>query len=373
LVPLVIIGVSSTYSDLKYGKIKNKLLLYATIYFLVLYSFLGIYNFLILQQNQNIKYLLLLMINGGIAFVVSYAMWHLNLWAAGDAKLFTLYAFLIPLESYAKLYVPFFPSLILLIYTFFFAFSFFIVQMVIMLIKFGIKKLKQEPKFLTKKLKTLIVKRLFSKHQSVAIKKSIGKIGELGLVFIGYFIPLQYIRGQYNDILLKFIPDPFVVQLLFFALQVLLLRTLFKHKVILKIVIMIGLVFSLFIVLLNNINVLLGSIKTSLPLMVAILVGIKLVDLYIKAFEMKKIFIKDLKVGSFLTPLSLVEIKTKLQKISPKDNIKIESSDGLGKQQIQFIQNLFVDDPQKEVYIYKTLPFAPFLFLSFIVLAISLL
>ncbi len=54
------------------------------------------------------------LINACISLAVGYLFWIVRFWPAGDAKLFTVFAFLLPLQFYWKSYVPYFPSITLL-------------------------------------------------------------------------------------------------------------------------------------------------------------------------------------------------------------------------------------------------------------------
>ena len=93
--------------------------------------------------------------------------------------------------------------------------------------------------------------------------------------------------------------------------------------------------------------------------------GMQLVYLYIENHEIKKIKIQNLRMGSFITLKSLTEINNKIKEQNQGDNLSLISSDGLSESQVQVIQELFKDDPEKELYIYETFPFAPFMFLAF--------
>jgi len=71
-------------------------------------------------------------------------------------------------------------------------------------------------------------------------------------------------------------------------------------------------------------------------------------------------------MGSFLTLKSLTEINNKIKEQNQADSLSLIGSDGLNEVQIQAIQELFKNDLEKELYIYETFPFAPFMFLAFI-------
>ena len=105
-------------TDFKYGKIKNKWILTGLIWAVLLYLSLVFYAAFFPEQGGSSRYILEMFINGLIALGVGYFLWHFKLWSAGDAKLFTLYAFLVPLQFYSNCYLNYFPSFILLVNTF---------------------------------------------------------------------------------------------------------------------------------------------------------------------------------------------------------------------------------------------------------------
>jgi Flp pilus assembly protein protease CpaA len=114
---IFLIGLIISYQDFRYGKIKNKWIVYGFIlglggYFL--FWFLFIYNLVQITIPLS-SYFLRVVINSGISLLVGFFIWRLNLWSAGDAKLFALFAFLLPLEFYRRSYLPYFPSFVLLL------------------------------------------------------------------------------------------------------------------------------------------------------------------------------------------------------------------------------------------------------------------
>ena len=68
LIPLFIIGGICTFTDFRYGKIKNKWIVLGLIWIILLYLSLIFYT----QQGDNIYYILQMLINGLIAALVGY-------------------------------------------------------------------------------------------------------------------------------------------------------------------------------------------------------------------------------------------------------------------------------------------------------------
>ena len=121
--PLFFLGAITTYTDLRYGIIKNKHLFYAVFWGL------GINLYLFFTQNttDNIHLLLNLVLGLGLSMV----LYVTHSWRAGDAKLFMVYCLLVPIGKNSHI-VPF-NSLAL--FTNIFVFSFFILFFLIFLEK----------------------------------------------------------------------------------------------------------------------------------------------------------------------------------------------------------------------------------------------
>jgi hypothetical protein len=126
LLPAILfIGIITSYQDFKYGKIKNKWIIFGLIYTLFIYLF-----FLLFYSSFggiNIKYLAHLGVNILFAIFVGFGLWDLKVWAAGDGKLFIVYSFLVPLSVYASSSQSWFPSLDILVNTFSLAFIFLLI------------------------------------------------------------------------------------------------------------------------------------------------------------------------------------------------------------------------------------------------------
>lgn len=119
---IIFIGVITSYTDIKYGKIRNKEILGGLL--------LGIFSYLIIIVflGTNLTYLRGVALNTLFAFLVGYGMWLFKLWTPGDAKLFTVYAFLIPQVYYSNWYLKYFPSFTILINTFLPLLGFFVAK-----------------------------------------------------------------------------------------------------------------------------------------------------------------------------------------------------------------------------------------------------
>jgi len=360
LLPLLVIGGITSYSDIKYGKIKNIHLFWGFLYTLFLYFFLILYSYFVIHQFGNLKYLAELLLNGLIAFIFGYLLWRFNLWAAGDAKLFVIYSLLVPLEFYSKNYISYFPSATLLMDTFIFICFFFLFKMLWKIAKLCLKRNITSFSFV------YYLSKINYKNLYKNLKNTILKTGKFFLIITCSLITLQYLRMKTDIIFLKLLFNPILVYLFFFTLQMFFLRTFFTNKIFSTVIILSGSLCSLALILSNKAIVLISIIKTSLFLMLFVGLGMQLAYLYIENHEIKKIKIQNLHTGSFLALKSLTEIKNQIKEQDQADNLSLIGSDGLNEVQIQAIQGLFKNDLEKELYIYETFSFAPFMFLAFI-------
>lgn len=120
------VGILSSLSDIKTGRVKNSLIKKGFLYGLIIYFLIIAWTLLKEYLRQYVfynsqffylkfSYFPALIINVAIAFIVGIIFWKFDIWAAADAKLFTLYSFLIPLTVYVYERVPYFPSFALLV------------------------------------------------------------------------------------------------------------------------------------------------------------------------------------------------------------------------------------------------------------------
>ncbi len=103
----LILGIITSYEDLKEGKIRNKWVAAGLLY-----------SLFVVLVLRDITYLKAYGINLIIAILASVLIAYAGFWNAADAKLFAVYAALLPLSVYQLGYVPYFPAFSVLINTF---------------------------------------------------------------------------------------------------------------------------------------------------------------------------------------------------------------------------------------------------------------
>jgi hypothetical protein len=131
---LVFVVITTIYDDIRRGLIRNVRLLQGLGAGTVAYALiiaLGYFRWdgsgpaaLLAVEARGISWFLGILLNTVSGLVAGIILWHFKVWAAGDAKLFTLYCYLIPTDLYRASDVPVFPGIILLINVFTFTFIF---------------------------------------------------------------------------------------------------------------------------------------------------------------------------------------------------------------------------------------------------------
>ncbi len=126
LAPLVWLAVTSIRGDLAHGLIPNRRLAIALAAGAGCYLLLGLLELGGAESwlragpapDDSWHWASGVALNLAIGLPVAILLWILGVWAAGDAKLFVVYAFLIPPACYTRSYLPGFPALPLLVNVF---------------------------------------------------------------------------------------------------------------------------------------------------------------------------------------------------------------------------------------------------------------
>lgn len=95
---VILLGIFTSYTDLKYNLIKNKHLLYGIIYGTLVYLYLFITKGISVSLDK-------LIVNLIIAISISFSLYLSGLWSAGDTKLFIVYSFLLPKNKYSSIFM----------------------------------------------------------------------------------------------------------------------------------------------------------------------------------------------------------------------------------------------------------------------------
>jgi len=92
---ILFVGIVASYTDIKTGKIRNKTLIWGII-IAILTNMIIIAANIILKNPLNPKAYGDYFCNLVFMLLISYFLWKIGIWTAGDAKLFTVFNFLIP-------------------------------------------------------------------------------------------------------------------------------------------------------------------------------------------------------------------------------------------------------------------------------------
>lgn len=127
---ILFFGLLTSYTDIKYSKIRNKHILWALGYALVAYLFLVMF---LIKQGTDVRgaYFVELIVSMFFALFAGVMMWYVGLWTPGDAKLFFAYTAIVPLSVYNYGYIKYFPSVIILVNTFVPMFLFLVFKIIL--------------------------------------------------------------------------------------------------------------------------------------------------------------------------------------------------------------------------------------------------
>lgn len=135
---IILIGIFTSWEDIRDFKIRNRWVLAGLIYSFAVYVCASLYFFggkayaagagAILWNFDKMA------INLIISIIVAYCLWHFKMWGAGDAKLFICYSALIPLGRYHFVYFGYyFAAFFLLLVTFVIATVFILLRSIVFL------------------------------------------------------------------------------------------------------------------------------------------------------------------------------------------------------------------------------------------------
>jgi len=323
---ILILGLITSFTDIKFGKIRNKWVLFGLLYGLIINMIL--FSYYINTGNLRIDYFFEFLINSGFGLAIGFGFWLSGIWTAGDGKLFFAYAVLVPLSGYVNGYIKWVPSTILLINVFVPMFLYF---SVISIFKSNWK------------IKKSILRDFFS-------AKLLNMF--FYLFIIHWFVSLFSVNGFFTRGILS-----------------ILIYYLFGKK--LKTEEKISPKFILIILALSSIRFILDkNVYTSffwrefLLLFVFLILFRLIINLGADSFN-KEISIKNLKPGMVLAE-SIIKKGKKYEKKkkkgiwSIKDTFIEELPEGINKEDIKKLKKTKI----KIIKIKQTLPFAPFMFLA---------
>jgi len=337
---ILILGIATSYTDIKYGKIKNKWILFGLFYGLIINLVLILYY--LHQKNLSFGYVSELFVNICFGLLVGFGFWLLKIWTAGDGKLFFAYSILIPLAVYRHGYIRWIPSAMLLVNVFvplFLYFSF------ISLFKSS------------RKSKKTTVKDIFG-------KKLISSF--FYLFIIHWFISAFSMLIKLNGFLTKAVLMMFIFYI--FGKRFKRKEHIKKHKR--KLII---LIIALCIVrlLLDKSVYTMNFWQEFLYFFLFLSIFRSVINLGVNSFS-KEVSIKNLKPGMLLAERIVKKgkkyVKKKNQSLFNLEKGFIEEeAEGLTEEDIKKIKKTNI----KKIKIKQTIPFAPFIFLGVLLTLIA--
>jgi len=329
---IVLLGILTSYEDIKFGKIRNKYIIFGLAYAIITYCLLiTIYS--LNNIPINTFYLVEVLTNTLIALLIGFVIWHIGFWTAGDAKLFLAYAALVPLSVYTYGYVKYFPSITLLI-NMFVPVSLFLFLLVIFKTSFKQKK------------ESLI---------SILTPKRLGS-ALVALFAIFWIIKIIFSLINLESYFLMLI----LSLILFFSL-----KRFFKKKFV-----AIAIIISVLRLIIDRSVYSIEFVKQFLVLFIIwIILRSFILNLGSKYF-IKDIKITDLKEG--MIPIGAIyEEKEKKKKVnisSKKEPLFKAIPEGLREEEVKKIKNLYFNKKLQgdTIKIKQTVPFATFIFLGVI-------
>ena len=314
---IILFGILSSYSDIKYGKIFNKhIVIFLSVSFILNLLLVSFYYFKSIPINYS--YLIELVISSCLSLIIGGLLWLIGFWTPGDAKLFFTYSFLIPLSIYNIGYIHYFPQFNLLVNTFVPVFIFMFFKLILRSSKSDkIKALKNLFNF--KELIFLFIA-LFSFSWIIAVFER-NFLFNLFILFLIIFLLKKYLK--------VFLV---VVSFLFFVLRLIFDKSVYNLDFLENF-----LIFYLVFVLIKFI-----------------------LDLSFEFFT-KEISVNQLKPGMILAE-RVFEEKGKIKKERKLFSFFNFDNPSLDDKLINEIKNKSI----KEIKIYETVPFAPFMFFGVI-------
>jgi Flp pilus assembly protein protease CpaA len=107
---ILFLGIITSYTDIKYRKIKNKWIIAALLYAFIGFGSIVFFSYMAdLELNRD--FFVETLLNFIISIMVGVIFWLNGYWSAADAKLFSAFAILTPLSVYSYGRIAVFPAL----------------------------------------------------------------------------------------------------------------------------------------------------------------------------------------------------------------------------------------------------------------------
>lgn len=301
-------------------------------------------------EPSFINYAIKVLENFVVAGVAGFALWWFGLWAAGDAKLFMALALLLPLSTYRQAYFAVFPSYVLLFNTFAFALLGLGVEFLFRFSRQIFKPVEHEKKAMKEALMWI------KKHKRDMI------LGFIAIFFV--FVAMKALRMLTREMISNILninekPVVYLLLFLFFHPVVRLMR----QKTVLIVVSTLSAFFVLFVLLFPREDLNIRTVLHMTGFALGIVLFYMTYSLYLNVFDYKPVPIWELKPKMIPARRTLEVLKEDMDLLNHK--MGEIGPDGLTSEQVEVLRRWWIDRGKgEEIYIARTIPFAPALFIG---------
>jgi archaeal preflagellin peptidase FlaK len=352
------------YAGAAHGRIPNSLLkvwlLFGVLALLVGYGWVAIgWPYPAIERiefTEGLHYGAAVAINAGLSFALAVTLWELGLWAAGDAKVYALLAFTLPLSVYSNNYLSYFPSFALF-------FNTFVAMFVVLLIEFTIQT-------------AIVAKRTRGHFFWAKFKGGLSKVAEnkmVALKLIVFFLALfTFVRiGRH---FVRFGLEQFmelnktIIYVLLFMMFRPLMRLAQKPWAFAAALAIVG-GFAIYAFFFDPT----GEAKwelVNIGWMAGSIILFRLVyDSYLKATDEVEIPNANLRQGMILGDTTMKKFEERKQFF--KEKVGTVAPDGLSEEQVVSLKEWFLDNNvDGTVFVARTIPFAPSLLIGALITVI---
>lgn len=349
---IAVLGSWVLYEDLRYGKIRNRLLLVSLgvgvawnlwLFARARFGLWGGDDFV--PADKALAYLGAVGLDVVLSLLLGFVMWLLRLWAAGDAKLFAVLTLLLPLRYYRHNLLQYFPSFVLFFNTF--------------IVFFGLLAAE----FLVKVTVRFFRDRLYRRHGelwSLLHRKVIAKPLNTLKMIVGLlviFLVIKWMRYFLRDWLWAGFQLNKTMMFVVLALLMEPLRDFFRKPWVFGTGVA-GLSASfVYWGIVGDTHAIVDVMSMSL-FVILLLIGRALYVLYTDHFDVREIMAVELHPGTVLSDRQLKLLTT--DSTFNNERFGTMEADGLSPEQVEVLVTwLTKNHPDQRVEVCNTIPFTP--------------
>ncbi len=355
LLPICYIGIVTSIEDARFGKIYHRHVLLGLGVGFGWLALFSAYRWLLHDDPGFLTHTVPLVLAAtAIAFAISGAMWWFNVWSAADAKLFTVFALLLPLSVYHG-GNRYFSSLVLMVNSYAIAF-------VVISADFLVRLLRILRERWEKSRRASAEERRESRRQTKEYLKENAPVWLK--TFLGFLLLLMAIRilrniarGELEHVI--HVDETMLFLLLFLAFKP--LHLLFQIRAV-AVAVVVGLCGFLTILFYQDPT---GGRLVEMVHMGLWSLGLmcfrQIYSFWAKLIEIRRIPLADLREHMIVAHGVKLELLAK--EIFTAEEMKLLGVEGLSAEHAQRIRELYEDEEKSgTIAVEKTIPFAPFLF-----------